>query len=109
MDNRRKTAIYCRVALTDKGKIAAQEARLRAYAGEHGYGDIICHRDCGAAGTTLDRPAMNRLVAEIKAGEIGTVITADVSRIARTYPLAMEWRELTRKHGVTFVALADFG
>jgi hypothetical protein len=32
MSDTRKTAIYCRVALADKGKIAAQEARLRACA-----------------------------------------------------------------------------
>jgi hypothetical protein len=105
--DKRKTASYCRTALADIGKIAAHEAQLRAYADEHGYGSIVCYRDCGAAGNTLDRPAMNRLVADIKAGEIGEVLALDISRIARTFPLSTEWRKLLNEHGVAFVTLAD--
>jgi hypothetical protein len=106
MDNKRKTAIYCRTAYADEAAIAVQEARLRVYAEEHGYGNIVCHRDSGAAGNTLSRPAMAALTADIKAGEIGTVLVTNISRIARTFPLVSAWRELLRKHGVKFIALA---
>jgi hypothetical protein len=105
--NKRKTAIYCRTALADDGKIATQEARLRACANEYGYADVICYRDSGAVGNTLDRPAMSALAADIRAGEIGTVLTADISRIARTYLLVTEWRGLADEYGVTLVTLAD--
>jgi hypothetical protein len=105
--DKRKTAIYCRTALADDGKIAAQEALLRIYAEEHDYGDTICYRDSGAAGNTLDRPAMAALTTDIKAGEIGAVLVTDVSRIARTFPLVTELRGLLDKHGVTFVSLKD--
>jgi hypothetical protein len=37
MEAKQKTAICCRTALADDGKIAAQEARLRPCADEHGY------------------------------------------------------------------------
>ncbi|MDR2444209.1 MAG: recombinase family protein [Deltaproteobacteria bacterium] len=77
-----KTAIYCRTALAESGKIAAQEARLRAYADEHGYKDIVCYADAGAAKTTLDRPTMNKLTEDIKAGKIGAVLAVNTSRIA---------------------------
>ena len=50
---------------------------------------------------------MNSLMADIRAGEIGTVLAMDISRIARTYPLAMEWRKLLYEHGVAFVTLAE--
>jgi hypothetical protein len=40
MSDTRKTAIYCRTACADAGAIAAQEARLRAYADEHGHADV---------------------------------------------------------------------
>jgi DNA invertase Pin-like site-specific DNA recombinase len=103
MENKRKTAIYCRTALADDGKIVAQEARLRAYAHEHGYADIVCHRDNGAAGNTLSRPAMAALMADINAGEIGAVLATDISRIARTRELAMEWHKLIRAHGTELV------
>jgi hypothetical protein len=109
MSDTRKTAIYCRVALADKGKIAAQEARLRAYADEHGHADIVPYIDNGAAGTTLSRPAMNELTADIRAGKIGAVLAVNLSRIARTFSLMSEWRELTREHGIAFVTLAEGG
>jgi hypothetical protein len=107
MNNKRKTAIYCRVALADKGKIAAQEARLRAYADEHSHNDIVCYADDGTAGTTLDRTAMNALTADIKAGKIGAVLAVNLSRIARALVPMLEWHRLTREHGIAFVTLAD--
>ncbi|MDR1135742.1 MAG: recombinase family protein [Clostridiales Family XIII bacterium] len=107
MNNKRKTAIYCRTAIADDGKIASQEARLRAYADEHGYTDIVCHSDNGAAGNTRERPAMNALTADIEIGKIGTVLATDVSRIARTYSLYSEWCGLIGKLGVVFVTLTD--
>jgi DNA invertase Pin-like site-specific DNA recombinase len=57
--------------------VRAQERRIRAFADEHGYGvEMAFYRDCGQSGVTLDRPAMNALTADIRAGKIGTVITA---------------------------------
>jgi hypothetical protein len=107
MNIKRKTAIYCRAALADELATARQERFLRAYAEESGYGNIVPYRDNGALGTTLDRPAMNRLTADVKAGEIGAVLAADVSRIARTLTLVSEWRDLLREYGVTLVITAD--
>ncbi|MDR1571406.1 MAG: recombinase family protein, partial [Clostridiales Family XIII bacterium] len=107
MDKKRKTAIYCRTAYADEAAIAEQEARLRAYAEEHGYADTVCYRDSETAGNTLSRPVMTALTADIKAGEIGAVIVTDISRIARTFPLVSAWRELLCEHGVKFIALAD--
>jgi DNA invertase Pin-like site-specific DNA recombinase len=43
---------------------------------------------------------MNRLVADIKAGEIGAVLAPDISRIARAFPLSTQWRKLLNEHGV---------
>jgi hypothetical protein len=104
---KRKTAIYCRTALADEGKIAAQERLLRAYAEEHGHADVILCRDCGAAGNTLDRPALNRLTAAIKAGEIGAVFVADASRIARNFALVSEWLKILRRYNAKLIAVKD--
>jgi hypothetical protein len=109
MKQPRKTAIYCRTAHTDADAISAQEARLRAYADEHGHADVIPYRDNGAAGNTLDRPAMNALTADIKAGRIGAVLAVNLSRIARAHTLILEWHRLTREHGITFNTLAEGG
>jgi DNA invertase Pin-like site-specific DNA recombinase len=106
--NKRKTAIYCRSAIFDEIAVARQERQCREYAHRLGIeeADIAVYRDCGAVGATLDRPAMNALTADIKAGTIGTVITRDAARVARNFALVSEWRELLRAHGVKFVTLS---
>jgi hypothetical protein len=105
----RKTAIYCRSALYNEIAAARQEAQCREYARTLGIADadIVVYRDCGANGVTLDRPAMNALTADIKAGNIGTIITQDTARVARNFTLVSEWRELLRSHGVKLVMLAE--
>jgi hypothetical protein len=107
MSDTGKTAIYCRTARADAGAIAAQEARLRARAHEHGHADGIPYADNGAAGPTLDRPAMNALTTDIQSGKIGAVLAVNPSRIARTIPMMSEWRRLTCEHGVTLITLAE--
>jgi hypothetical protein len=107
MSDTRKTAIYCRTVCADADTITAQEMRHGTYADEHCCADIIPYTDHGAAGNTLDRPAMNRLTAGIKAGKIGAVFTVNPGRIARTHLPILKWTRLIRKHGVTFITLAE--
>jgi hypothetical protein len=103
---KRKTAIYCRSALYDEIAVARQEAQCRKCA--HALGiddaDITVYRDCGA---TLGRPAMSVLTADIEARNVGAVIVSDMARIARSFALMSEWRELLRAYGVKLVTLAD--
>jgi hypothetical protein len=47
------------------------------------------------------------LTADIKAGRVGAVITADIVRIAQNYALFSEWLDLMDEYGVAFVTLAD--
>ncbi|MDR2649856.1 MAG: recombinase family protein [Clostridiales bacterium] len=55
MTDARKTAIYCRAALTNDIAIARQEKQLREYAKEHGHAETVSFRDNGFSGNTLDR------------------------------------------------------
>ena len=109
MDNNRKerrTAIYCRTASghpDDRAWLIAQERRLLDYAAEHGCAEPIIYRDSGENGLTLDRPAMNALTTDIKAGKIGTVIAADRARIARNHRLFAEWRDMLNEHGAELI------
>jgi hypothetical protein len=108
--NDRRTAIYCRAASDhsdDRDSIIEQERQLLDYASEHGYAKATVYRDSGVSGLTLDRPAMNELTADIKAGEIRTVIAADTARIARKYPLFMKWREMLNGCGVGLILVKD--
>jgi site-specific DNA recombinase len=72
---------YCRVAYakeSDPGaEVRLQEQMARRYADVRGL--IICetYLDAGVSGATLERPALQRLLADCRAGKIGTVITQD--------------------------------
>jgi hypothetical protein len=103
----RLTAAYCRTALADELAIRTQERQIREYAEKYGYGEPAFYRDCGQSGATLDRPAINALTADIRAGKIGAVVAADIARIARNYALFSEWLDMLSEYGVTLVTLAD--
>jgi hypothetical protein len=107
MTNPKQTAIYCRAALSNDIAIARQEKQLREYAREHGCAEPICFRDNGFLGNTLNRPALNRLTAAIKAGEIGAVLVTNISRIARNFPLYAEWSAILGKHGTKLITPQD--
>jgi hypothetical protein len=98
---------YCRTAAAGEIAMRAQERQIREYAKKRGYGGLTFYRDCNKSGLTLDRPAMNALTADIKAGKIGVVIAADIARIARNFALFSEWLDLLTEYGVALVTLAD--
>lgn len=86
------TALYCRLALreTESGEsegIRQQKILLEQYASEHGFSNIQFYIDDGYSGLNFaTRPALNRLLGDIEAGIIGTVIVKDLSRLGRDYP-----------------------
>ena len=83
---------YCRVACAKESDPSAdvqlQEQRIRRYADARGL--IICetYLDAGVSGGTLERPALQSLLADCRAGKIGTVITQDLERLSRV-PLSL--------------------
>jgi predicted site-specific integrase-resolvase len=106
----RRTAVYCRAASghpDDRAGINAQERRLLGYAAENGHAEPIVYCDSGESGLTLDRPAMNALTADIRAGAIGTVIAADRARLARNYPLFAKWRDMLNEHSVELILVNE--
>lgn len=72
----------CRVSPTVS---QIEKALLEAFAEKNGFTGIRHFTDDGISGTTFDRPGLQALIAEIKQGNIGTVIVKDNSRIGRNY------------------------
>jgi DNA invertase Pin-like site-specific DNA recombinase len=107
------TALYCRTALADDEAIANQGRRLRRYAEENGYGNPAFYIDNGKNGLTLDRPAMKRLIDDIRAGKIKTVLVTDAARIARGFEPMAEWTSALRDIDVKCISINagndDFG
>jgi site-specific DNA recombinase len=56
---------------------------LRRYAEHRGLTLTLIYTDAGVSGVTLERPALQQLIADCRAGKVGTVITRDADRLSR--------------------------
>jgi DNA invertase Pin-like site-specific DNA recombinase len=78
---------YVRVSTDEQARegvsLAAQEARIRAYAVAKDLDLAEVLRDEGLSGKTLDRPGMQRLIAACQAGEVGAVVVVKLDRLTR--------------------------
>ena len=109
----RKTALYSRLS-TDDGldgesmSISSQKAILEAYARDHGLYPIVHYSDDGYTGTNFNRPAFQRMISDIEKGEIGCVITKDLSRLGRNYIESGGYIEVFfPKHNVRYISVND--
>jgi len=103
--NKQDTALYCRTAQYSDIGIEAQQRNLRSYAKKHGYTDLVLYTDNGVSGLTFDRPAFNKLQADIEAGLIGTVIVKSCSRIGRNAIEVTQWIRKMTEMGVDIISL----
>lgn len=84
--NQKITALYCRISLDDGGdnesmSISNQKIMLRDFAEKNGMFQYEYYVDDGYTGRNFNRPAFQRMIADIEAGKIGCVITKDLSRL----------------------------
>lgn len=105
------TALYCRV---DGGKypphaldaIQHQQEILLQYAREHDLPNPRIYADCGLSGNDFNRPEFQRMLREIEAGNVATLIVKDMSRLSRASFAAGVFIEKTLpRYGVTFHSL----
>ena len=111
--NQKITALYCRISLEDGGdnesmSISNQKIMLRDFAEKHGMFQYEYYVDDGYTGRNFNRPAFQRMIADIEAGKIGCVITKDLSRLGRNYIEAGSYIEIFfPKHNVRYIAITD--
>jgi DNA invertase Pin-like site-specific DNA recombinase len=101
------TAIYLRTAslIRTECSPSIQERTLGVFAGK--CKNPRFYTDNGRAGTTLDRPAMNELIADIRSGEIGAVAVFGLDRVARGLSPILEWFDLLECYGIRFINLKN--
>jgi DNA invertase Pin-like site-specific DNA recombinase len=83
-----KSAVaYCRTgnALQGDGLVDVQRQANAIQRYAKGRGEVIRepYMDAGVSGTTLDRLALQKLLADCRAEKIGTVLTQDPNRLSR--------------------------
>lgn len=107
------TALYERLSRDDEqtgesGSITNQKTILEDYAAKNGFENIRHFTDDGVSGTTFERKGFRAMIAEIEAGNVGTVICKDMSRIGRDYLQTGFYTEVFfRQHGVRFIAVSN--
>ena len=94
---------YCRSACEPQGGPSAvhrQARAMRQYAKERGLAVRSIYMDPGVSGVTLDRPDLQRLIEDCRAGQVGTVITQDPDRLSRDTGQLLALLHIFQKTGV---------
>jgi site-specific DNA recombinase len=63
--------------------------------------------DGGFSGGTMERPALQRLLADVKAGKVDVIVVYKIDRLSRSMLDFLNLVELFERHGVTFVSVTQ--
>ena len=99
------TAIYARQSVDKKDSISIEtqiEACKRCCEGE-----FRVYTDKGWSGKNLDRPQFQRLLADIKSGEIAKLVVYKLDRISRSLCDFSNLMEIFKKYGVEFASTVE--
>ncbi len=80
------TALYCRLSRDDElqgdsNSIVNQKAILGKYAKDNNFKNPRYFVDDGVSGTTFEREGFKAMIAEVKDGNVGTIIVKDCCAI----------------------------
>ena len=107
------TALYARLSRDDElegdsNSIVHQKEILSAYAEKYGFTNTRFYADDGYSGTNFDRPDFQRMMADVQAGLIKTIIVKDMSRFGRDYIMVGYYTEiLLPQMDIRFIAVND--
>jgi len=108
-----RAALYVRLSREDEGdglsqSITNQCLLLREFARRNDLRVWDTYIDDGFSGTNFDRPAFQRMIEDIEAGRVNTVITKDLSRLGRDYIMTGYYMEhYFPEKRVRYISLLD--
>lgn len=101
---------YLRVSTTDQGMnghgIDAQRATIQAEVNRRGWAELVWYEDAGWSGSSLDRPAVQRLLKDMRRGDV--VLVAKLDRLSRSLTDFAALMDRAKRKNWAFVAL-DLG
>lgn len=112
-NSEKSTALYCRLSQDDElqgesNSITHQKDILLEYAAKNGFSNPLFYIDDGYTGMNFNRPDFRRMIDDIKAGKISTVITKDLSRFGREYTQTGAYIEIVfPMYDVRYIAIGD--
>ena len=109
----RKTALYCRLSQDDgiegdSNSIQNQKAILQKFAEDHRFPSPCFYVDDGFSGGNFQRPAFQQMISDMENGEIGIIVTKDLSRLGRNQlHTGLYIEERFPMFGVRYIAIND--
>ena len=107
------TALYCRLSRDDgsdkeSNSIENQKLMLARYAKEKGFENTRFYVDDGFTGTNFNRPDFKRMMEDVEAGYISTIIVKDMSRFGRNYvEVGLYTESYFPENNIRFIAITD--
>ena len=105
-DARPRVALYARVSTLDQHP-ESQLTDLRRYARERGWSNVVEFVDHGVSGTRDSRPALDKVMAAVRARHVDVVVVSAFDRFGRSVRHLIEALELFHHYGVDFVSLRE--
>jgi site-specific DNA recombinase len=108
-----KVVCYTRVSTSEQAdhgvSLAAQEAKLKAYAALYDLEIVAFLEDAGVSGKTLDRAGLQAALAMLNAGQAEGLLIASLSRLTRS---VRDWQNLIdgyfcERKGKQLLSVAD--
>ena len=92
----------------ESNSITNQKEILLKYAHDNCFPNPQFYIDDGWSGTNFNRPDFQRMVQDMENGNIGIIITKDLSRLGRDYLMTGQYIELIfPDHDVRYIAIND--
>ena len=113
MSNLKKTALYCRLSQDDglegdSNSIQNQKNILQKFAEDHHFPNTCFYVDDGFSGGNFQRPAFQQMISDMENGEIGIIVTKDLSRLGRNQlHTGLYIEERFPMFGVRYIAIND--
>jgi len=104
MANKKRAAIYCRVAQKNDFAMESQEQKLLRFAEQEGFEVAAVFKDNGAVGHGFDREGYKLLREVIKCGEVDTVLVNNLDRISRDYAQLASQLEWFKKRNIAVIS-----
>ena len=113
MSNLKKTALYCRLSQDDglegeSNSVQHQKNILQKFAEDHHFPNPCFYVDDGFSGGNFQRPAFQQMISDMENGEIGIIVTKDLSRLGRNQlHTGLYIEERFPMFGVRYIAIND--
>ena len=107
-----ETAIYCHVSTEEQAQegfsIRAQEQKLKEYINVKDWSIFNFYIDEGISGKNItERPAINRMIDDIKAGKVKNVLVFKLDRLTRFVADLVYLIDVFNENGCAFNSLME--